>query len=630
MLFLGAILLSFAQGCSTESPITLVEDAEKTLKSVSGDTTYDDFIDNCYDNCTSDQYYLIIHTMSKNREMVEKKYDQSLRKLDSGEYTFSTDEENLMRAKANFGIAFCRTWDLVDKLSGMMSAASSGGDSSIDISKFMPLIKSISETSILPIIDLYQKAIWYGTQTNFSFKFDNAWMDLSQYFGEVTGAAVLDFSGKEIDVTDLYVLSALLKGIQGAIELSISYNGLIDVLASYMSYLSQTIDKTKIFNSNPNHVNPLLDPTFGILTSDGVDSLNMVQILLTGFFSDFRDAFTSLKLESDNQSDDLLNYSGTADTNQYTDGLSWGDGLLSIVKINVPVSDKTTLGSLHQTVEQLTVILPIFTQSFTLNIASDMFEDLRASTNSLEAQPFSVTYYIYKTKLDTLLTQTGIDINDYNLPGIRLAGLFRNTISDLKSVFPLWYTTSEPCKDSNQDGQVTLNECTDVNHNGKWDQRGDIISQPEAEPCQDNNGNGLCDKDSEWSKQDDDIGILGTFVDRDSNGLVDDGYEGYLVGKGDGFYTNGDDVDTDYGKKWGEIIGHYWPDGSRSDESDGVVELDMYLFFPDPSFHGIIVPITFDTGKTSYSVSKKSMSNAQLNALLSKFSGLISSSVAVK
>ena len=96
-----------------------------------------------------------------------------------------------------------------------------------------------------------------------------------------------------------------------------------------------------------------------------------------------------------------------------------------------------------------------------------------------------------------------------------------------------------------------------------------------------------------------------------------------LYGAGDGDFTKGTNKFDSTDIPVGEILGHVWPDKSRTDPSDGVVEENYYFFFPDPTFHGVIVPIEINTKNLTYVVTGKAMSNAELNALIKNIQDLI-------
>ncbi len=639
--FVVILVALIVGGCSSKKPADLIREADGMFKnlSVSKDfkiTTYSDFVKKVYNDKNLQNKYFV--EIARKRERIEQLYDQALRKINSGDLggSYTLDEIKLMKARAYFGIAFLRTIDFMEKLSGLLggnkgeSSSATTSSTNLMLEAYTPLIKNIFETSLFPIIDSYDKALSYG---DFSYKFKHLWIDFSSFFGAGAGRVVLDLSGREIDNTDAYMIAGLLKLIGGGTELLFAYNKLLNVILTFGKYISGPYDKTKIFNMVPGVKNPLLDPEFGVFSDTGLDSLKKAQKMLAGSFAEFRDGFSYLitdeVLIDPDQSDDLLNLgdqSNYDNITEYSPGMAWGENLLKCIKIKFnPSVDPASIGNLSSTVSDLDSSWNGFTSLININVLIDMFEDLRNSTLFITAPPFSLTYYVYKFGLANVLSSlTGIDIQKLNLPGIRLAGLFVTPISDLKSVFPLWYKTTEPVRgDTNGDGKIDApGEWVDLNQNGKWDQAGDIITEPEREPCPVNEtGNYV---PSLWNK-DYDVGILHTFIDTDRDGLPDPGYEGYVYGAGDGKFNKGTDMFEydDTKVEVGKILGHIWPDNSRTDPSDGVVEENYYFFFPDPSFHGVLVPIEINTQKLTYRVTGKSMSNAELNALITRIGNLI-------
>ncbi|GEM_PF-4799966 len=646
VLSLILVAIFFIAGCSEKSVDQIMREADDLFVNMNVSDLYpikslDEYMSYCKDKNKAKIVEKYLGEMTRKRERIEELYDQVLRKIESGEVEgYTLDEINRMKAKANFAIAFLRTIDFMEKLGGLLKSQSGEGSSGLDLSKYGSLIKQVLETSLLPIIKNYDEALSYG---DFSYTFKNAWIDFSSLVSASAGRFVLNLSHLEVDNTDAYLINGLLKGIGGIAELLLAYNKLIDVIVSYSKYFSDVYDKTKIFNMIPGRTNPLLDPEFGVFAEDGLDSLRKAQELLAGMFADLRDGFSYLitdeVLIDPEQWNDLINLGEGINRNEksnskpeippvtsYAAGMPWGSNLLNSIEMLKVAGDPASVTSLQSNIETLKSTWSAISSYINLNVIIDMFEDLRNSTVSLEAPPFSITYYIYRLKLDSVLPSLlSVNIEELNLPGIRLAGLFETPISDLKTVLPKWYLESEPViGDKDGDGRIdSYGEWVDLNKNGKWDQAGDFISQPEREPCFVNVA-GTCSA-SNWNKTYDDTGILGTFIDRDRDGLPDAGYEGYLYGAGDGKFNTGNDKFDDTDLKVGEILGHKWPDGSRNDPSDGVVEENYYLFFPDPTFHGVLVPVEVNKEKLTYRETGKAMTNADLNALITRLGHILPS-----
>ncbi len=627
--FIIFTLIAFMFSCTRKDPAELISEGDalmKNLSEVAGIKDVNDYINRVKDNPDLLKQYN--DEFSRKRERAEELYDQALRRIESRDYSgYSEEEINSLKARANFAIGFLRMMDLIDKLSGLLnSSSSSGGTGNLDISKFHDLIKDIFEKSIFPIIDNYDEALRYG---DFSFKFNNLWLDFSGFVSASAGRVVVDLSKKDIDNTDTYFISGVLKGLSGVAEILLAYKKLLSVLLDYSQYFSGSYDTTKIFNMIPGQ-NPLLNPNFGIFETDGLDCIKKAKEMTTGMFADFRDGFSYLitreVLIDPDQSDDLINLGSSgndSDIHSYSGGMAWGENLINSIKVNYSPGDPDSVSNLSSTLTFLQGLWGTISSQLNINVLIDMFEDLRSSSDSIENPPFSITYYIYRLGLDSYLPTLHINLENLNLPGIRLAGFFDIPISDLKSVLPLWYLESEPVKgDKDGDGLIdSYGEWVDLNQNGKWDQAGDIISQPEREPCLVNEA-GNCSANS-WVEDYDDVGILGTFVDRDGDGLPDSGYEGVLIGAGNGKFDQGNDDTLGIGVPIGDILGHYWPDGSKTDPSDGVVENNYYFFFPDPSFHGVLVPVEVNKEKLTYRVTGKAMTNAALNALITNIGSLL-------
>ncbi len=612
--------------------------------------------------------------LSKNRELAEQKYDRAIR-LICGEESLDCTADGDASVKgssaynlshAHFGLAMARSFDLVDRIRQLYvseifaqeattatesptAVDTADCDAQSNLPTLVPLLRSIINTSLLPIIEDLKAVTEYP---NFSFSFYGGFLNLSFLEPGVTGEYAADTSrrtmgfylGRENDeggfdepgrygLPEVYAILGVMRGITAGAEMVFSYNDLTQALLVFLPRLGVETKPSPyhlagLLNSDPCYENPLLDPSFGVLTENGRASLEAGREQLTAIFAEMQLGFQSMVERADSEA--LLDFSAG----------EWGRNLFERVRIG-------------STAEQ--IAFDNVTRLLTGIVSPEDVAELFASLGESLAgnATFNMSNYVEaRPELADTLALSGFPIGV--IPALRLNLLFDAPVSDLKSIAPLTYVQAEavghepggrkqvPYAELPADAKNETLYFNDANEDLHWNRRGDFIIQVEREAVYDQDF--YTPPNTELGH-----GIVGTFWDADRNGIPDGVVPDVFPGQGTWYVTAvtsasgvalsataatdimlkesdclkfGFAVKTCLGEddervEVGEVLGHMWPSTvpepfplpgeftGRADPANGSADI-MYMFFPNPSLSGAL--LNAETGR--------SLENQELNAFL--------------
>ena len=623
--------------------------------------------------------------VAEKREIAVRNYDRAIRIIcgeGSGECkgsgsaaTPGTEAYNL--SHAHFGLGMARIFNLVDRIEQLYSGDLLGrnllldedGDEDIDLDSecqshanmdfLVPLLSSIINTSLLPIIDDLQKVTDYP---EFSITYYQGFLDLS-FLGDDEQGRIGFFVGASpvnnvnepgvFGVPEVHAMLGVLRLVTAGAQVVFSYNDLTQALLTFGPMLNINRNDSpykfaRVLNTHPCEPNPLLDPEFGVLTRQGNESLALARKQLEALFAEQQVGFNAIAERG--STDALLNYSGNS-------GDAWADNLFSRIRVGGSTEER-----------ELTTVGKLLTQNVGPEDAGEVFARLAGSLQGdVVFDPIGFVQEPEQASLRQLLEWIGFE--DLGIPAFRLGNLFDNPISDLKAVAPLTYVQSEPYSTGRSDfehprqmldhekplgtrsGQDLFYD--DANGDQNWNQRGDFIIQTERETFIDSNDN--------YTPAPPFHGILGTFWDLTGNGRPDPVYQdwqsseevttvtipwheeqsvmavtdstaptGYVLAVTDATGTHYQedtcllgDVEDCEGLRVGEVLGHMWPPSrvperypspeeftGRTDPANGSMDM-IYLFFPNPSLNGaLVLPRDAEDRAAGY----RDLENHELNA----------------
>lgn len=512
----------------------------------------------------------------KNREIAEQNYDRAIRLV--------CGEENLLckgsgsaaqkgsqawiLSHAHFGLAFARTFDLVDRLrqlyvsdviyqqpavqpvegtdaDGVNDSASGEANQcaqQLNLAQLVPLLRTIVNTSLLPIVVDLQEV---GRYSDFEITYRKAFLNFSFLKPGLDKQAQNDLTRRDIGIyfgadenetfgpstLGLPEVNLLLAGIRlatMAAEGVFSFNDLTQALIVFLPKLNLSATTSpytwaRILNSDPCASNPLFNASFGVLTEQGQAAYTDVRRQLAAFFSEQQVSFA--RLPSRAGTDYLLEYNGS--------GQAWGQNLFKRVRTGDEAQDRSFAN-----------IAAILTQLVSPSDAEALFKQLSESLAG--SVVFDLAMYIEaRPGLDDALRMASFDARKFGVPALKLSQLFDVPVADLKSIAPLTYSQGEPTGFTANTGwkQVLGQEkppgtqklnlyWQDVNGDLHWNARGDFIIQIEREAFYDDANNNNPSAANYRA-----TGILGTFWDADFNGLPDAGFEGVMPGIGTNMVT---------------------------------------------------------------------------------------------
>lgn len=635
-------------------------------------------------------------------------YGEALRRVDRAGLTAA--DEAWVRSHAHFGLAMNRIWDLADRVlevleeGGVLAALRGEGDSESgrpaycalfeSFDALESLIKILLDTALVPVVVDLRAAV--TADPNLTVVIDRATYDLSALSSERGLPNTLDLSATYGGPDVLFLLGVV--GLAaGAAEGSFAWRDLLPNLFLFSFAAASPIDgqDAKVFNSNPcvdraEDGNPLLNPDFGVLQPGGAEALARSATLIRAALVDLAASFGRI---------DEQPASGHW-VGSDSDG-TWGTGILtgpagrSRLELQVPSGSDNILSA----VMAFEALARAFLSNLTPQIDADsVAATLQALAASIDGRGLwdmraSLRPIVPAGNLGALVaTIKGTSSNlgaldEYEAVHLDLSRLFVQPPGDLKALVPMFYLEDESFTDADGNGRrnhetapvrkdadyASTEPFVDINCNGRWDQRGDLVLQPEHEPYIDENESGAREASETRpvaNAQPHTLGIIGTFVDIDANGIPDrptvDGVSGASpvgvgrfcaaeapvtwpasVGDPDyGAFPLGLTDPTDnapYGEPitrpeivalayedglaLGPVLGHYWPSplfsvgdwpaSARRDAANGTVD-PSYMFFPDPTFGGIIQRDAAGTADAA------GTTNAWLNRFLTQWSRLTS------
>lgn len=627
---------------------------------------------------------------SKTRALAEQKYDRAIRII-CGEDNFycvksgsgsapGTNDHSL--AHAHFGLAFARSFDLVERIEQLYASGTIlrprelgiGGDGDEDddggvlddtgddaaataaddcqqqlnLPQLVPLLKTIVDTSLLPIVrDLrsvtnypefsiaYEKAF-----LDFGFLNPEAEDDLGINFGEADGALA------KFTVTEAYAALAVFRGITMVAEGIFSFNDLTQALIVFLPKIDlsagvRPYELSKVLNSDPCTPNPLFDASFGVLTEAGRETFADIEAQLGALFTEQEAGFGAIFANKDAEA--LFDFKAK--------GQPWATNMAKRIHTGDTLDDSS--------IENL---ITIVTALLSPDELAKAFGALKTGLKS--GKTFDLVAFVDdNADLKDLLDEREVDLRALGIPALNFKRFFDNPIADLKSIAPLSFVESERVEYNvvekpgyfkvlphetplGDEGKTMF--FRDVNGDRHLNLRGDFIVHIEREAFYDeaNDDAPLKHVDNQAV----DAGIVGAFWDADFNAFPDAGFEGLIPGTGadkvtaatgvlyrtavtfttgvtepsedetyrDYFDANQGDSNgcLDYRPKrpqdsWmkekrevcvtevGFVLGHVWPspypevyaapatsDSRRKDAANGVVD-PVYMFYPNPSLNGV-------------------------------------------
>ncbi|MGC9027237.1 MAG: hypothetical protein ACP5JP_06860, partial [bacterium] len=243
---------------------------------------------------------------SNSRGQAQSLYADALNNLGKGDPNYA-----FIYSHANFGLAMIGTWNALDTvssllsstnlLSGSSSGSSSGSCQPIDLSAYQPLLGPVIDNMLSPIIAHLQAVTQF---TGFSFTINSATLvifsDLKVLSSSLAGQSLsLDMSGA-YDLGEVDLMLSLFETLQGGVKVLFAYNGVLNALGNLLMGLTKT---------GCTMPNPLLDPKFGTLTSNGAQMLSDAQYLLADASRNFSNAMSVVMARTgDNSNHVFINY----------------------------------------------------------------------------------------------------------------------------------------------------------------------------------------------------------------------------------------------------------------------------------------------------------------------------------
>lgn len=619
--------------------------------------------------------------VAEKRELAAQNYDRAIRIIcgeggsgcqgSGNAASRGTEAYNL--SHSHFGLAMVRIFNLVDRIEQLYSGDLLGqslvdeeSDEAVDIDAacqgqanmdfLVPLLSSIINTSLLPIIDDLAQVTNYP---GFSVTYRRGFLDLS-FLGTETQGRIGFYVGAgpgdgvdtpgEFGIPEVHAMLGVLRVFTAGAQVIFSYNDLTQALLTFAPMMGINRDANpytfaRVLNTHPCESNPLLNPEFGVLTRQGNQSLALARAQLGALFAEQQEGLPMI-MESQS-ANALLNYNGA--------GRQWADNLFNRMMVGSS-TDRSQLRAAGR----------VLTENISPDNAAEVFSRMAQSLNG-EAVFDPVAFVQEEEQAGLRDVLTLIRFEELGIPALRLNNLFDNPISDLKAVAPLTYTESEEFSTGRVDGMVDMLDqekppelrgrsvsFRDSNGDQHWNQRGDFIIQTERETFRDGNNDNTPSASAEF------FGIQGTFWDLNGDGRPDPIYEDWqseavtthtmpqrsiqnvmAVAATDstGTYyflaateTTGThytastcllgDVEDCEGFKVGQVLGHMWPSRvpepypapedftGRTDPSNGFAG-KIYLFFPNPSMNGVLVySRADDSGKY------RDVENNELNAFI--------------
>lgn len=239
---------------------------------------------------------------SNTRGQAQSLYADALNNLGKGDPNYA-----FIYSHANFGLGMIGIWNALDTVSSLLSStnllggSSSGSCQPIDLSAYQTLLGPVLDNMISPIVAHFQAVTQF---TGFSFTINSATLvifnDMKALSSSLAGQSfTLDMSGA-YDLGEVDIMLSLFETLQGGVKLLFAYNGVLNAIANLLVGLTQT---------GCTMPNPLLDPNFGTLTSNGAQMLSDAQYLLADAAKNFSNAMNVVMgRKGDSSNHVFLNY----------------------------------------------------------------------------------------------------------------------------------------------------------------------------------------------------------------------------------------------------------------------------------------------------------------------------------
>ncbi len=652
MLILGLVVVFFATGCScskeSKGPdyLQMTKDADQTI--IDGTAISDKNVrkstQEIYDknilNVTEDKSHLVIY----------QGQDSDADGMDDYEFIIS---------HANVGLGLLKMVDLLDMLLGLLSNLSvdnpsikplatltpgSSCETKIDIGQYLSIAESILPQFLDPIVNSFENAIAVDSGKKYNLVLSDS---AKLVIGSGADATTLNLAG-EWDSGDILLLSAGFNGIHGTISSLLAFN---------TTSGNPTVDGLLNMLTTECYGNPWVRGDVGpdFLKINNPTKLQQAKPKLSNAIGEVKDALAFIDAESDPQDDDMIKYIDTD-----------GDNRKELhIKLLESIPDA---GSIASGLAELS-------EGINLTALSNLLGAIKANIDSGSSQKVDLAKYTTPLLPQNNDSDTTNDISESEMQKrvglmLDLSAVFNvSPGTSFKDTLPLWvngesfidtdpdgsgpkepnnaFDLSEPFNDENGNGSYDAGECFDnqdgsvdgggnatytqgesftdtvdcssisftgratigdnpakcgVALNYKYDDIGDFYMVSEMEvwtDLDDTTGKGVLCKDSNYSD---------TF-----------GYD--MAGTGDSF------IDGSYGLATDNVFTaddstHAWPDGFTTDAANCIVDV-VYLFFPDPTFMGILSPgpnLEPSAGDTTYgdcSARAGTLDNAAVNGVIS-------------
>jgi len=266
---------------------------------------------------------------SNQRNAAQSLYTYALDNIDTNDPNYA-----FVGSHANFGLAMIGIWNALATVSGLLSTVSGSGSTLLSASSSgsVVLASSTSSTSgscktinltpyqtiLLPVIDGLFKPIEANLKavtqfTGFSFTINSATLvilsNLGMLSSSLTGQSLsFDMSGA-YDVGDVDAMLSLFETVHGGADLLFAYNGVANELINLLMGLGQT---------GCTMPNPLLDPSFGTLTSNGAQMISDAQYLLADAALNFSNSINvAMQRSGDSSTHVFINYVDNDNNGKY-------------------------------------------------------------------------------------------------------------------------------------------------------------------------------------------------------------------------------------------------------------------------------------------------------------------------
>lgn len=618
MLLLGLAVAFFATGCSCSKEekgsdyLQMTKDADQTI--VDGSAISNKTVR----KTTQETYDKNILNVTEDRSHLEKYKGHDADNDGMDDYEFIVSH-------CNVGLGLLKMVDLLDMLLGLLSnlsvddvsikplATLAPGESScgtkIDIGQYLSVVEGILPQFLDPIVNSFESAIEVDSGKKYNLVLsDNAKLVI----GTGADAITINLAG-EWDSGDVLLLTSGFNAIYGAISALLAFN---------TTAANPTVDGLLNMLITPCYGNPWVRSDVGpdFLKIYKPEKLQNAKPKLSNAIGEVRDALAFIDEETDPQDDDIIKYID-----------SDGDGKKELhIKLLESIPDAASIAS----------TLADISEGINLTALSNLLGAIKTNIDSGSSAKVDLAKYITPLLPQNNDSDTTNDVPESEMQKkvgllLDLSPVFNATAgTDFKEVLPLWVNGEDFTDSLNPKGVFNAGEAIsdDVIADG-------ILDTGAGECFDDANNNDSFDPGENWddnagwpkgiskNRKFDDTGDfyiiseMEIWIDRDDstnkakmcsttfsdtfgfdvNDLFYDG--SYGLATGDGF-THAD-------------VTHAWPDNSGTDPQNCVEDV-VYLFFPDPTFKGILsagANLSFtDGGSCTYTPT--ALDNAALNGII--------------